>query len=74
MRESGDKIACITAYDASFAHLVDVAGVDVVLVGDSLGMVMLYLLVGRYPLPARTARSGRGRHWTRSAGQRATVL
>ena len=30
MRESGDKIACITAYDASFAHLVDVAGVDVV--------------------------------------------
>ena len=40
MRESGDKIACITAYDASFAHLVDVAGVDVVLVGDSLGMVV----------------------------------
>ena len=43
MRESGDKIACITAYDASFAHLVDVAGVDVVLVGDSLGMVVMGL-------------------------------
>ncbi len=40
MRQNGDKIACITAYDASFAHLVDVAGVDVVLVGDSLGMVV----------------------------------
>lgn len=33
-------IACLTAYDASFAWLVDQAGVDVVLVGDSLGMVI----------------------------------
>ena len=40
MRAAGDKIACITAYDASFAELVDVAGADVVLVGDSLGMVI----------------------------------
>jgi len=40
MRQDGEKIACITAYDASFAHLVDLAGVDVVLVGDSLGMVV----------------------------------
>jgi len=40
MREGDEPIACITAYDASFAHLVDVAGVDVVLVGDSLGMVI----------------------------------
>ena len=40
MREQGEPIACITAYDASFAHLVDVAGIDVVLVGDSLGMVI----------------------------------
>ena len=37
---SGEKIACLTAYDASFAVLVDEAGVDVVLVGDSLGMVI----------------------------------
>lgn len=38
----GDKepIACITAYDACFARIVDEAGVDVVLVGDSLGMVI----------------------------------
>ena len=40
MRAAGDKIACITAYDASFAQLVDAADVDVVLVGDSLGMVI----------------------------------
>src|SRR6266849_4574925 len=40
MRAGGEKIACITAYDASFATLVDAAEVDVVLVGDSLGMVI----------------------------------
>lgn len=40
MKAEGEKIACITAYDASFATLVDDAGVDLVLVGDSLGMVI----------------------------------
>jgi 3-methyl-2-oxobutanoate hydroxymethyltransferase len=40
MKQGGEKIACMTAYDASFAALVDAAGVDVVLVGDSLGMVI----------------------------------
>jgi 3-methyl-2-oxobutanoate hydroxymethyltransferase len=40
MKEQGEKIASITCYDASFAALVDEAGVDVVLVGDSLGMVI----------------------------------
>ena len=40
MRAAGEKIACLTAYDASFATLVDAAGVDVVLAGDSLGMVI----------------------------------
>mgnify|MGYP001065828250 CR=1 FL=1 len=40
MKAEGEKIACITAYDASFAALVDEAGVDLVLVGDSLGMVI----------------------------------
>ena len=35
------KITCLTAYDYAMARLVDEAGVDVVLVGDSLGMVML---------------------------------
>ena len=40
MREAREPIACLTAYDASFAQLVDLAGTDVVLVGDSLGMVI----------------------------------
>lgn len=40
MKAEGEKIACLTAYDASFAALEDRAGVDVVLVGDSLGMVI----------------------------------
>jgi 3-methyl-2-oxobutanoate hydroxymethyltransferase len=36
----GEKIVMLTAYDASFAALADAAGVDVLLVGDSLGMVV----------------------------------
>jgi 3-methyl-2-oxobutanoate hydroxymethyltransferase len=40
MREALEPIACLTAYDATFAQLVDMAGADVVLVGDSLGMVI----------------------------------
>jgi 3-methyl-2-oxobutanoate hydroxymethyltransferase len=40
MKAAGEPIACLTAYDASFALLVDRAGADLVLVGDSLGMVI----------------------------------
>lgn len=40
MKQSQEKIACLTAYDASFAQQLESAGVDVVLVGDSLGMVI----------------------------------
>jgi 3-methyl-2-oxobutanoate hydroxymethyltransferase len=40
MKRAGEPIACLTAYDASFAQLVDLAGTDVVLVGDTLGMVI----------------------------------
>jgi len=40
MKAEGEPIACLTAYDASFARLVDEAGTDLVLVGDSLGMVI----------------------------------
>jgi 3-methyl-2-oxobutanoate hydroxymethyltransferase len=40
MKESGEKIACLTCYDASFAALVDESDADLVLVGDSLGMVI----------------------------------
>ncbi len=40
MKEQGERIAVLTAYDASFACLLEQAGVDVLLVGDSLGMVV----------------------------------
>jgi len=39
-RKSGEKITALTAYDFPFARLVDEAGVDIILVGDSLGMVV----------------------------------
>lgn len=40
MKANGEKFTCLTAYDASFATMLDIADVDVVLVGDSLGMVV----------------------------------
>jgi 3-methyl-2-oxobutanoate hydroxymethyltransferase len=40
MKQASDKITWLTAYDYSFANLADSAGVDAILVGDSLGMVM----------------------------------
>ena len=39
MHASGEKITMLTAYDATFAAVADAAGVDCILVGDSLGMV-----------------------------------
>lgn len=40
MKESGEKITMLTAYDATFARLLDESHVDILLVGDSLGMVI----------------------------------
>ncbi len=40
MHTQGEKITMLTAYDATFARLVDEAGVDCILVGDSLGMIV----------------------------------
>jgi 3-methyl-2-oxobutanoate hydroxymethyltransferase len=39
MRERGEKITMLTAYDATFAAIADAAGLECILVGDSLGMV-----------------------------------
>jgi len=40
MKQAGERISMLTAYDASFARLLDQAQIDVLLVGDSLGMVV----------------------------------
>ncbi|MCV6637450.1 3-methyl-2-oxobutanoate hydroxymethyltransferase [Candidatus Albibeggiatoa sp. nov. NOAA] len=40
LKRKKEKIACLTAYDATFAKLVEQAGAEVILVGDSLGMVV----------------------------------
>jgi len=40
MRDKGEKIAVLTCYDASFAALLEANGIDMLLVGDSLGMVL----------------------------------
>ncbi len=40
MKQAGQKICSLTAYDATFSALIDQAGIDVMLVGDSLGMVV----------------------------------
>jgi 3-methyl-2-oxobutanoate hydroxymethyltransferase len=40
MKQRGEKISCLTVYDASFSALLDKVGIDVMLVGDSLGMVI----------------------------------
>lgn len=40
MKQNQERIATLTAYDASFARAMDYAGIDAVLVGDSLGMVI----------------------------------
>jgi len=40
MKAAGERFTVLTAYDASFARVLDEAGVDVILVGDSLGMVV----------------------------------
>jgi 3-methyl-2-oxobutanoate hydroxymethyltransferase len=59
MKTEGEKIAMLTCYEASFASLMEAAGVDVLLVGDSLGMTVqgqaidLARVAAGYVLPHR---------------------
>jgi 3-methyl-2-oxobutanoate hydroxymethyltransferase len=41
MKQKGERICMLTAYDYSTARLIDEAGIPLILVGDSLGMVVL---------------------------------
>jgi len=67
MKRDGQLIAAMTAYDASFARVLDDAGIDIVLVGDSLGMVIhgedttLPVTVDDMIYHARCVRRGLGR-------------
>ena len=67
MKGTGEKIAMVTAYDAAIARLVDDAGADAILVGDSLGMVVqghdstLPVTVEHMVYHAAAVRRGMGR-------------
>jgi 3-methyl-2-oxobutanoate hydroxymethyltransferase len=41
MPSRGEKIACLTCYDAAFTRLLEAAGVELLIIGDSLGMVLM---------------------------------
>ena len=66
MRARGEKIAMLTAYDASFAAVCDAAGIDSVLIGDSLGNVLqghaTTLPVTLADIAYHTASVARGAH------------
>src|SRR5437762_2234548 len=50
MKQAGERITMLTAYDATFARLLDRAGTDVLLVGDSVGMVVQRIVRAGVPV------------------------
>lgn len=69
MHQAGEKITMLTCYDAAFASVLDEAGVDVLLVGDSLGMVLqgesstLPVTLEQMAYHTRCVARGRQRAW-----------
>ena len=41
MKRKGEKITCLTCYDATFTRVLEAAGIELFIVGDSLGMVLM---------------------------------
>jgi len=68
-RKRGEKIVAVTAYDYSTVKLVDSAGIDIILVGDSLGMVVL-----GYPDTTRVTMDDMVHHTTAVARARPKAL
>ncbi|MCK4852194.1 MAG: 3-methyl-2-oxobutanoate hydroxymethyltransferase [Candidatus Omnitrophica bacterium] len=67
-KEAGDKITMLTAYDCPMAELIDQAGVDAILVGDSVGMVLLgYESTARVTMEEMIHHSRAVRRGTRNA-------
>ncbi|GGD59244.1 3-methyl-2-oxobutanoate hydroxymethyltransferase [Lacimicrobium alkaliphilum] len=71
MKQQGERISVITAYDASFAKLFDEQGMDAILIGDSLGMV---LMGEDDTLPVTTAQMAYHTRSVRKGTQRAFVI
>jgi len=67
MKSKAEKIVCLTAYDASFSAILDQAGVDLIMVGDSLGTVIqghpitVYVSVNQMVYHTRCVARGRQR-------------
>ncbi len=65
MKEQGERIVVLTCYDALFARLLDAAGVDVLLVGDSVNQI----LAGAETTLSATPSSRAASRWPRPCGR-----
>ncbi|MCX8048394.1 MAG: 3-methyl-2-oxobutanoate hydroxymethyltransferase [Methylohalobius sp.] len=70
-KRRGEKIACLTCYDASFARVLEAAGVEILLVGDSLGVVIQGHAT---TVPVRLADMVYHTRWVSRATEKALVI